>query len=221
MDEIKKETNQIELWKSEFGKEYTDRNAQTLEEMEDMYLKRVAYTRTEINSEFIGSMNSSLHILEVGCNIGNQLLCLQQMGFTSLYGIDPQEYALEKAKARIQNITLKKGSAFNIPYEDGFFDLVFTSGVLIHIAPESIGNALKEIYRCSKRYIYGYEYFADKNTEIQYHGKKKALWKTNFAKLYLDNFNDLILVKEKRYPNLENEKLIDTSFLLEKIGIQN
>ena len=216
MDEIKKETKQIELWKSEFGKDYTKRNAQTLEEMEEMYFKRVGYTRTEINSEFIGKMDSTLHILEVGCNIGNQLLCLQQMGFISLHGIDPQEYALEKAKSRIQNITLKKGSTFNIPFEDGYFDLVFTSGVLIHIAPENIRDALKEIYRCSKRYIYGYEYFADEISEIQYHGKKKALWKNNFAKLYLDNFNDLILLKEKRYPNLENEKLIDTFFLLEK-----
>ena len=25
----------------------------------------------------------------------------------------------------------------------------------------------------------------------------------------LDNFNDLILVKEEKYPNLDNEKLID------------
>ena len=216
MDKIKKETKQIELWKSEFGKDYTDRNAQTLEEMEEMHFKRVGYTRTEIYKEFIGNMNSSICILEVGCNIGNQLLCLQQMGLTSLHGIDPQEYVIEKAKERTQNITFKKGSAFNIPYEDGFFDLVFTSGVLIHIAPENIRDALKEIYRCSKRYFYGYEYFADQTTEILYQGRKKALWKADFAKLYLENFNDLILVKEKRYPNLENEKRIDTSFLLEK-----
>ena len=216
MDEIKKETKQLKLWKGEFGKEYTDQNTQTLEEIEEMYFKRVGYARSEIYSEFIGNLNNSLQILEVGCNIGNQLLCLQQMGFTSLYGIDPQEYALEKAKERTQNITLKKGSAFSIPYEDDFFDLVFTSGVLIHIAPENISDALKEIYRCSKRYIYGYEYFEEESTEIQYHGKKKALWKSDFAKLYLNSFNNLILVKEKRYPFLENEKLIDTSFLLEK-----
>ena len=219
MDEIKKETKQIELWKSEFGKDYTDRNEQTLEEMEEMYFKRLGYTRTEIYSEFIGDMNRSLHILEVGCNIGNQLLCLQQMGLSSLHGIDPQEYALKKAKERTQNITLKKGSAFNIPYEDGYFDLIFTTGVLIHIDPNKIKDALKEIYRCSKRYIYGYEYFADQTTEIPYHGKKKALWKADYAKLYLENLNDLKLVKEKKYPHLENEKLLDTSFLLKKKSI--
>src|SRR5437879_7357762 len=31
------------------------------------------------------------HILEVGCNVGNQLLVLQEMGFTNLYGIEDRK----------------------------------------------------------------------------------------------------------------------------------
>ncbi|KKL95971.1 hypothetical protein LCGC14_1849140 [marine sediment metagenome] len=101
-------------------------------------------------------------------------------------------------------------------YENNFFDLVFTSGVLIHLAPDDINGALKEIYRSSKRYIYGYEYFAEKYTEIVYRGKKRALWKTNFTQLYLKTFNDLKIVKEKKYTYQSNKNLIDISFLLEK-----
>lgn len=213
---MKKKTEQMEIWKGEFGKDYTDRNFQTPEEIEKIYLENNGFSRTEIYNEFFGKFDRSINILEVGCNVGNQLQRLQKMGFTSLYGIDIQKYALDRALTRNINATLTIGSAFDIPYENNFFDLVFTSGVLIHLAPDDINGALKEIYRSSKRYIYGYEYFAEKYTEIVYRGKKRALWKTNFTQLYLKTFNDLKIVKEKKYTYQSNKNLIDISFLLEK-----
>jgi len=74
---------------------------------------------------------------------------------------------------------------------------------------------MKEIYRCSNKYIWGYEYFADNYTEVVYRGKKNLLWKTNFPRLYLDNFNDLKLVREKKLKYLNN-KNVDVMFLLKK-----
>lgn len=208
-------TEQMAKWSGEFGKEYTDRNALTFEEMETEYQKRYGLTRKEMNLEFLGDLERSIRILEVGSNIGNQLLCLQDMGFKSLYGIELQEYAVELSKARTKNINIIQGSAFDIPYKDGFFDIVFTSGVLIHISPSDIGKVLKEIHRCTAKFIWGFEYFADTYEEVEYRGNVELLWKTNFAKLYLDSFSDLRLLKEKRFKYLENDN-IDAMFLLEK-----
>jgi len=42
-----------------------------------------------------------------------------------------------------------------------------------------------------KKYIWGFEYYADEYTEIPYHRKRNMLWKTNFPKLYLDNLRAL------------------------------
>ncbi len=76
MNVIKKNNERINLWKGEFGKEYTDRNLQTLEEMEEIYKAKFGYTRTEINEEIICNMDRKMHILEVRCNVGNLLLFL-------------------------------------------------------------------------------------------------------------------------------------------------
>lgn len=198
-----------------FGKEYTSRNALSLNDMENLYKEHYGYTRTDMNSEFIGDFDRDMKILEVGSNIGNQLLCLQGMGFNNLYGIELQGYAVELSKSRTERINIIEGSAFDIPYKDSYFDLVFTSGVLIHINPSDISMAVKEIYRCAKEYIWGFEYYADKYTEILYRGHKDLLWKADFAKLYREQFSDLELVQEKRLKYIDNDN-VDAMFLLRK-----
>jgi len=212
-----KVTEQMKKWMGEFGKEYTDRNALTLDKMDELYRKNYRITRTQLNNLFIGELDRAIKILEVGSNIGNQLLLLQKMGFKNLYGIEINSYAVEISKSRTKNINIIQGSAFDIPLKDEYFDLVFTSGLLIHIAPSDIEIVMQEIYRCTKEYIWGFEYYADKYTEIVYRGKRNLLWKANFPRLYLDLFDDLELVKEKRLEYL-NDNNIDVMFLLKKRG---
>jgi len=207
---------QLKKWKGKFGKEYTDRNVLSLDELERLYKNNYGITRTEMNKLFLGNMNRAIRILEIGSNIGNQLLCLQKMGFKNLYGIEPQGYAVELSKSRTRGINLIEGNIFDIPFKDGYFDLVFTSGVLIHISPKDIKKAMKEIYRCTSKYIWGFEYYADKYMEIDYRGNKELLWKTDFVKLYLNHFSDLNLVREERFEWLKNKENIDTMFLLIK-----
>jgi len=208
-------TEQMEKWAGEFGKEYTDRNALSLEDMDALYERNYGQTRTELNERFLEGVDRSIRILEVGSNVGNQLLCLQKMGFSNLYGIELQSYAVELSKSRTRRINIIEGSAFDIPYKDGYFDLVFTSGVLIHISPSDIALAMREIYRCTREYVWGFEYYADKYTEVTYRGHSDLLWKADFARLYLDQFGDLEIVKEQRLKYLDNDN-IDTMFLLRK-----
>ena len=210
-----KAIEQMLKWTGVFGREYTKRNALTLQEMNALYKRNYGVTRTELNEMFLKRIDRSAKILEVGCNIGNQLLCLQKMGFSKLYGIDIQECAVELSKNRTRNINIIWGSAFDIPFNDNFFDLVFTSGLLIHIYPSDIAEVMKEIHRCTREYIWGFEYYADEFTEIIYRGHKNLLWKANHAKTYLELFNDLELIKEERLKYLNGEN-INCMFLLKK-----
>jgi len=215
---MQKTGKQIAKWKDKFGKEYTDRNALTLDELERMYENNFGLNRTKLNNIFIGKLDHSIKILEVGSNIGNQLLLLQKMGFKNLYGIEINDYAVELSKKRTKNINIIQGSAFDIPFKDKYFDLVFTSGLLIHIAPHDINLVLNEIYRCTKEYIWGFEYYDEKYTEIIYRGKKYLLWKANFPQLYLDLFKNIKLIKEKKIKYLNNNN-VDVMFLLDKKSI--
>ena len=158
---------------------------------------------------------SPLRILEVGCNCGNQLLLLQEMGFTDLWGVEVQSYAVERARSRIPTVNLVQSSAFDLPYENAAFDLVFTSGVLIHVSPADLPRALDEIHRCAKTWIWGLEYYAPDVTEVNYRGHDELLWKMNYSKSYLDRFDDLQLVKERRLPYLQTCN-VDTMFLLKR-----
>ncbi len=204
-----------EITLEDFGKKYTNRNALTLDEMNEMYRKNFGMSREDLDNLFIDEMNQNIKTLEASSNIGNQLILLQKMGYKNLYGIEINSYAVELSKQRVNNINIIQGSAFDIPFKNEYFDLVFTSGVLIHIAPHDINLVLNEVYRCTKKYIWGFEYYEEKYTEIIYRGEKDLLWKANFPKMYLDLFNDLKLVKEKKMKYL-NGNNIDVIFLLEK-----
>lgn len=212
-------TKQTKAWSGEFGKKCTDRISLSIDELNKRYRKTYGITRTELNNFFIEKLNRSIKILETGSNSGNQLLLLQKLGFKNLYGIEINSYAVELSKTRTKNINIIQGTAFDIPFKNRYFDLVFTSGLLIHISPSDINMAIREIYRCTKKYVWGFEYHADEYTEIIYRGHKNLLWKANFPKLYHDLFPDLKLVKEKKLKYLDNDN-IDIMFLLEKKSLK-
>jgi len=212
---MSKPTRQIEEWAGAFGIEYTDRNHMSVEEIDLLSKHLYGITWTEMISRFIGDLDRDMVILEVGSNVGNQLLCLQKMGFPNLYGVELQWYAVELSKSRTKQMNIIQGTAFDIPFKDGFFDLVFTAGVLIHIAPADISKVMDEMCRCTRRFIWGMEYFAETYTQVQYRGHSDLLWKTDFSRLFLERFKSLRLVREERFKYLQDDN-VDSMFLLEK-----
>lgn len=212
-------TEQEIIWRSHFGEEYNNRNTYSNEELDKVFKKVIGASRTEINEEFIGNVNRESKILEVGCNIGMMLVNLQEMGFKNLHGLEIQPKAIESAKQRTNNIEYTEGSAYNLPYEDNEFDMIFSCHVLIHLPPDRIVKALKEMVRCCRKLIYCEEYYADEVTEIKnYHGMNNIVWKRNFEKLFADEFKELKLLKSKKYKYTENEN-IETVFLLSKQNV--
>jgi pseudaminic acid biosynthesis-associated methylase len=206
---------QLKKWQGDFGKKYTNRNALTLSALEKLYKDRYGSTRTEMNRMFLGKMDRSIRILEVGCNIGNQLQLLQKLGFDNLYGIEPQTYAVEVSKKSAKNLNIINGSAFDLPFKDGYFDLVFTSGVLIHINPRDVKKALKEICRCSNKYIWGFEYYSPGYRKVEYRGDAELLWKADFAKEYSKAVPNLKIIRQE-YFNYIGEGNTDAMFLIKK-----
>lgn len=208
-------TFQEENWAGEHGDEYNKRNPLTIEEMDQLYVANYGVSRAQLNQEFLGNLPKDMKILEVGANVGVQLAFLQKLGFENLFGIDVNREAIEISKAKFRGIDIILASVLDLPFKDNYFDLVFTSGLLIHLSPENLKTAIREIARCSKRYVWGFEYFAETCTEIPYRGKSNLLWKANFPKVYLETCPQLKLVQEKKikYLNSQNE---DIMFLLEK-----
>lgn len=211
-------TKQMELWLSQFGEEYTDRNTFSRESIDQKYQEIFGVSRSDMNLRFLDSMDRNIRILEVGCNIGMQLDILQAMGFTQLYGIELQRQAVDIARSRLAAVDVIQGSAFDLPFRDGWFDLVYTSGVLIHIAPEDLPVAMREIVRCSRRFVWGFEYYADAITEVPYRDRTGCLWKAPFASLFQEYAGPLHALKEEKFTRLigaETGKL-DAMYLLEK-----
>ena len=62
------------------------------------------------------------------------------------------------------------------------FDLVFTSGVLIHQNPNYLKKIYAKIYNLTKKYIYISEYFNPEPIMISYRNNKDKLFKRDFAK---------------------------------------
>lgn len=208
-------TKQLSHWAGEQGNAYADRNPHSPAQMNKLYKKDYGMTRTSMNEEFLGRLDTELSILEVGANVGTQLQFLHTAGFSRLLGIDVNQHAVKEAKRLHPEVDVIAGSGFNIPFKDGSFEFVFTSGVLIHISPKDIKRIMKEMHRVSSRYIWGFEYYAPKYTEVTYRGKKDLLWKTDFAKLFLKTFPDLTVVKEKKYPMTDGVN-ISQMYLLKK-----
>ena len=201
-------------WAGEFGRSYVVRNSINAKELDSLYHKNFGISRSELNEEFLSGLDRSMSVLEVGCNIGLQLVLLKNAGYRYLYGFDISSFALNLSLAR-PHANLLRSSALYFPFTKDSFDMVFSSGVLIHISPKDLNRTLDEIYRCSRRYIWCYEYFAEKETEVEYRGKGGLLWKSNYIKLFTDRFSDLSIIRSKRLRYISHDN-VDIMFMLEK-----
>lgn len=106
----------------------------------------------------------------------------------------------------------------DLPFPDRHFDLVFTSGLLIHINPGEINTAISEIHRCSRKYIWGFEYFNIRYVEVEYREARETsnlLWKGDFPQMFLDQFDNLQAVQVETTPHLRGWN-VDIMYLLQK-----
>ena len=173
-------TKQIDLWTSDFGREYAARNPIT-----DQGNRRLMRRWARMLSQAIAPFPAS--VLEVGCNLGRNLAALLPM-VAEVHAVEPNVEVMERARAdpRLAGARIQAGSAFDLPFADGSIDLVFTSGVLIHIAPEDLPRAVDEDVRVARRYVLCVEYFSHEPVAVPYRGLEGQLFKRDFGQYYLD-----------------------------------
>lgn len=172
------------LWAGRFGDEYSERNAAAGEGRRPFWAARL---------EQLGFESA----LEVGCNIGANLRWLAELlGPEHVAGVDVNAHALERLRAALPGVDARLAPARTLPFADGAFDLVFTTGVLIHQPPADLPRVLDEIVRCSRRYVLCGEYYAADLEEVPYRGEEGALFRHDYGRLYRRRFPGLELVEE-------------------------
>jgi pseudaminic acid biosynthesis-associated methylase len=170
-------SRQLAAWEGDFGTQYTDRNSADWR------------TRLPAFKHMLAGLALD-RVLEVGCNRGHNLVTIAECldGDVEVVGVEPNRHALELARAASPRVTVLRGHARDLPFKDGYFDLVFTAGVLIHVALSDLAAVLSEICRASRRYVLAIEYFADVETPIVYRGHEALLWKRDFLAHYQSAF---------------------------------
>ena len=210
-------TDQMEKWKGGFGRAYTDRTTfSNIDQFNQIYVQRYGRSRDDLCRDWLHSIPATSRILEVGSSVGYQLMALKRIGFENLFGIEIQRYCVDKAKELAPGVDIIEGSAFDIPFKDGFFDLVFTNNVLIHFAPPDLPAAFDEMHRVTNRFVWGFEYYASETTEVSYRGNQDLLWKADYPRMFAARFADIRVSREEIYDCLDEPGNADKAYLLEK-----
>jgi pseudaminic acid biosynthesis-associated methylase len=162
--------SQQEFWKGSFGNEYIERNKSD-------HLKA---SNLVLFSEILKSSGiAPKSILELGANIGLNLLALKQL----IPNCETTGVEINDRAASIEEVEIIAE-----------YDLVFTKGVLIHLDPQSLESVYKKIYDSSSRWILTIEYYSRSPQEIMYRGHENVLFKRDFAGELLDIYQNKLLL---------------------------
>ncbi|MGH7579767.1 MAG: class I SAM-dependent methyltransferase [Gemmatimonadales bacterium] len=89
-------------------------------------------------------------VLDLGCGNGSNARFFAQQGYEA-HGIDISSSAIELARTWFADEglagDLRVGSCLELPYDDGFFDVVVSHGVLDHLSPEDGLRTMGEVRR--------------------------------------------------------------------------
>ncbi len=145
--------------------------------------------------------------LDVACGTGRMTKELLSQNISKVTGVDISQEMLVNAKKYCgieEGITFQLEDATDLSFKDKSFDLCITFRFLDHLPEEDKLNALKEMIRCSKKYVV----FTMANVNF---------WTTiarNFRKLLNKKYYEGYLVDEakiKKFLELNNMNVIKCS----------
>lgn len=197
-------TSPSDLWSGAFGDDYIKRNSSAASQAASLRLVADALKGQDVKS-----------VLELGANVGLNLRSIQHLfpGAT-LSAVEINEDACDRLRSDGVNVT--QGSLLDFETTQRY-DLVMTSGVLIHIEPERLAEAYRRIYASADRLVLVAEYYSPYPVEVPYRGQSGALWKRDFAGELLDAYPDLHLLSVGFTYHRQNPGNDDvTWFLMEK-----
>jgi pseudaminic acid biosynthesis-associated methylase len=171
---------QEQFWAQEYARDYIARNSGF-----DADLGAQAWGRMLARTE-----RPVRNFLECGCNIGRNIDALAiALPEAQPSVIEISTPAFEAVSARHQFGHAFNGAILDADLPEQAFDLVFTMGVLIHIHPDQLLQHMARMHALSSRYVLMGEYFNHTPTMIEYRGQNDRLFKRDFGKLFVENFD--------------------------------
>ena len=135
--------NQKEIFLETEGDNWYKRNEGSIDPYSPEILKILQYLKPISNQ--IGS------ILEIGCSDGSKTLILGKELDSQINGIDPSNFSISKANAKIQELGLSgnfiQGTADSLPFTDNSIDYIHFGFCLYLIDRELIPSVVSEAIR--------------------------------------------------------------------------
>lgn len=152
--------------KEEWDNIYTDEYRSNWYPMDGIVRFTARYLKRRIGIDRYEIKKDVKKILDVGCGNGNHVHFFAKQGF-EVYGIDISEEAINIAKdwMKKEGLTanLRAIDAEKLPFEDKFFDVIISHGVLDHISFSKAKKTMDEIKRVLKPN--GYAFITLRSTE--------------------------------------------------------
>ncbi|NQW57332.1 MAG: hypothetical protein HQ456_01350 [Polynucleobacter sp.] len=172
-------TEQEEFWANTYSADYIKKNSDF-----------DGLTGQKAWEEMLSKTISIATILECGCNIGRNIKFLNNVlprAKKSIIELSKPAYNFVINNEEIQNSF--NGSIIESELNGHTFDLVFTMGVLIHIHPDNLLENMQKMFQYSRKYILIGEYFNRTPVMIEYQGQQDKLFKRDFGKFFIENFD--------------------------------
>ena len=174
--------NTKEFWSGSFGDSYTARN-------------RVDWRARIPFWDSLVAKYGFRSVYEVGTNAAWNLSAIKHSihGYNvQCYGCDLNAHAVAQAKAAGFEVKHGTVDTFDDPNVIGMQELAFSSGVLIHVAPDDINKMMQAIIDASCDYVLAIEYESDQEEEVEYRGHAGKLWRRPYGKMYQDMGLELV-----------------------------
>jgi len=157
--------------------------------------------------------NSKLHLLELGCAIGEftkRLADNEKLQITAI-DISPQVIKTARSKINKKNVSFLTTNAYKLPFKDNFFDIICGNAILHHLDLEKTFPEIKRVAKKNAKLvffepnIFNPQVFIEKN--VRFIGKLTQNSPDETA------FNRFKLVKTLKSFNCKNISVVPFDFL--------
>ena len=145
--------------------------------------------------------HDDMNVLDVGCGISTVLHFVPG----NRYGIDPLAESYKQLYDYPEEITIVEAGGEDLPFDDGFFGLVFCTNVLDHVTdPRRTIDSIVRVLEKDGHFVLAVELFEDKPERDAAH--PHSLAKADVLELVQDRFD---IVFEKVTPWIGLRKYVD------------
>lgn len=131
--------DQVKLWR-ELGGTWADKYWE------------LEHTRGKQLVEFFKDLSVST-FLEIGCNSGRNLWYLDKyLPGKALSGLEISSLAAQDARVNVPTATIYEGNLHEFVFKNTY-DVVFTGGVLMHMAPNLLLSVIQKCINLSNKYV--------------------------------------------------------------------